>query len=214
MIGMISGGISSIVNGISGAVQSSKNYKLQKEQFEYQKQLQERMFEREDTAVQRQAADMAKAGLSKTLAAGGGASSGPVVQTQAPQMDIPAADLGAFNQGYSNDIKDAAQKAQASLIDEQLETQKSSRAVQDAERKNLEASALRTEVETLGALYDIRQSTANGIRRGDRDPLSRGIGNLEKVFGRFSRKDVPGDREGQAVNLLLRRIESRLGSLN
>lgn len=63
-----------------------KNYKLQKEQFEYQKGLQERMFEREDNAAQRRAADLQAAGLSKTLAAGNAAQAGPVVKTDVPQM--------------------------------------------------------------------------------------------------------------------------------
>lgn len=63
-----------------------KNYELQKKQFEYQKGLQERMFEREDNAAQRRAADLQAAGLSKTLAAGSAAQAGPVVKTDVPQM--------------------------------------------------------------------------------------------------------------------------------
>ena len=45
------------------------------------------MFAREDNAVQRRAADLKAAGLSKTLAAGGAAQAGPVVATQAPQRE-------------------------------------------------------------------------------------------------------------------------------
>lgn len=63
-----------------------KNYKLQKEQFEYQKSLQQTMFQREDNATQRRAADLQAAGLSKTLAAGNAAQAGPVVKTDVPQM--------------------------------------------------------------------------------------------------------------------------------
>lgn len=84
----------------------NQNYQLQKDafqfqkdsylqNFEYQKNLQQQIFGREDNAVQRRAADLQKAGLSKTLAAGDGAGAGSVVSTspfsgsfsgKAPQM--------------------------------------------------------------------------------------------------------------------------------
>ena len=63
-----------------------KNYELQKKQFEYQKDLQQTMFQREDNATQRRTADLQAAGLSKTLAAGNAAQAGPVVKTDVPQM--------------------------------------------------------------------------------------------------------------------------------
>lgn len=68
------------------------NYQLQKDMLGYQKRLQRGIWHREDTAVQRRAADLAAAGLSKTLAAGGAAGSGPVVSTTAPRMDINMSD--------------------------------------------------------------------------------------------------------------------------
>lgn len=60
------------------------NYQLAKKQYGYQKRLQREIFNREDTAAQRRAADLEAAGLSKTLAAGGTASAGPVVSTTRP----------------------------------------------------------------------------------------------------------------------------------
>lgn len=61
------------------AFQFQKDSYLQN--FEYEKNLQQQIFGREDSAVQRRVADLQKAGLSKTLAAGDGAGAGSVVST-------------------------------------------------------------------------------------------------------------------------------------
>lgn len=72
-----------------GAMQGINNYRntqAEKENLAYQKNLQQQMFQREDTAVQRREADLLRAGLSPTLAAGSAASSGPIVNTKAPEI--------------------------------------------------------------------------------------------------------------------------------
>lgn len=63
-----------------------KNYQLQKEQYNYEKELQQTIFSREDNATQRRVADLRAAGLSPVLAAGSPAGAGAVVSTQAPQI--------------------------------------------------------------------------------------------------------------------------------
>ena len=78
---------------ISNAVTNGLNYKLQKDNLAYQKDLQKIMFSREDNAVQRRVSDLRKAGLSPVLAAGSSASAGPVVSTSAPQR---ASDLNGY----------------------------------------------------------------------------------------------------------------------
>lgn len=94
MFGVIGSAIGGIVGALTGANQQKKeneiadqNFNLQKEQFEYQKflndrqfnyqkELNDKMMEREDNAVQRRAADLEKAGMSKNLAAGSAATAG------------------------------------------------------------------------------------------------------------------------------------------
>ena len=63
-------GVSSLGSGIVGLINNKWNKKFATDQFNYQKDLNRILMEREDNAVQRRAADLEKAGLSKTLAAG------------------------------------------------------------------------------------------------------------------------------------------------
>lgn len=75
-----------IMSGLGGLVQTGVNiWRGVKEDdwnernFDYQKALQQEIFNREDTAVQRRMADLKAAGLNPNLAAGQGASAGAVV---------------------------------------------------------------------------------------------------------------------------------------
>ena len=81
---LISAG-STLAGTVDAIKTNEKNFELQKENLAYQKDLQNRIFEREDNAVQRRVNDLVKAGLSPTLAAGSSAGAGSVVSTSAPQ---------------------------------------------------------------------------------------------------------------------------------
>lgn len=66
-----------------------QNIKFQEQNLEYQKDLQQQIFNREDTAYQRKVNDLIAAGINPAVAAtGAGSSAGAIVNTQAPHNDM------------------------------------------------------------------------------------------------------------------------------
>lgn len=66
---------------------NKQNMAYQREQQSYDRSMQQKIFEREDNAVQRRRADMEKAGLNPILAAGQSAEAGPTIRSEVPQQD-------------------------------------------------------------------------------------------------------------------------------
>lgn len=87
------GSISSILGGVGSIGSSIFNFINQNKQLDYQKKLQQQIFNREDTATQRKVEDLRKAGLSPNIAIGSPSSSGAVVSTSAPQFNSPDLDF-------------------------------------------------------------------------------------------------------------------------
>lgn len=137
------GGIgTSIANSITNTEINKKNYELQKDWQNYQKQLQREIFQREDSAIQRRASDIAAAGGNPAMSweTGNGASAGNIVDTSAPQQ-APNNYSQLINSSLAMFAGGLRQFQEARLMDAQI--------------KNLNAVTGKTDAETI--TEEIRQ---------------------------------------------------------
>lgn len=184
LLGIIGAGANllSVGASVSGAFNQKKtndlNYQLQKDQYEYQKNLQNIMFGREDNAVQRRVADLKAAGLSPTLAAGSAASAGPVVSTSAPQKQ---SDLSAY-MALAN-------------IGTMLANQQKAQTEADIARQSLAQAKIQTQASVLS-----KELLGNQVELSNLDKkyyLNKGVAPIE----------VNQDWQQRLVNLLYPKIE-------
>lgn len=141
--------------------QYEKNMQFQREQFDYQKELNQKMMEREDNAVVRRMKDLNKAGINPLMADGQSASAGSgsstsFTGTDAPQMEM--FDTSTILSAFLDSQRIKNEKAQTKIEKERLEMQQLNSAQDRLE--SLSRQILNTkELDVKNAL--IRQYNAN-----------------------------------------------------
>lgn len=182
MIGGILGAISdSVIGGINAFQQSKWNKQQQRnweKQFEYTKWLNQQQMAREDTAVQRRAADLQAAGMNRLMAAGNGAEAGTLTSFQgnaggsAPQFEgNPIESFLAARQSQANI---ANTEAQTTLVKNQAETEKAKNALVKEQKILTELTQAKTKretskilAETLREYNDYKIESDAGIKSND-----------------------------------------------
>jgi len=108
-----------LVSGGAQVVNSTGNFLSDLMNRRYNRDLQQQIFAREDNAVQRRAADLEAAGLSKTLAAGGAAGAGQAIKLDAPHFEGGAVDAALTGAKKASDI--FVSREQKRLVKEQAD---------------------------------------------------------------------------------------------
>lgn len=159
---------------------AEQNLNFEREKFDYDKALQQEIFQREDTANQRTVNDMRLAGLNP-LNMQGTNGAGNVVATSAPHNDFQMQSTQAlqlmdtiFNsalQAKATQSNNSLQSANANLLDAQAENQRI--------KNRYEESILAASV--IGSRYDNQQKYWNNINTKNNYLLNRAFGWTENM---------------------------------
>lgn len=137
---------------------AEKNLQFEQEKFQYDKDLQNTIFQREDNTIQRNAADLEAAGFNRVLAAGGtGSGAGSIVATNAPQQATPQKDysqtLSAKISAYqalgemSRNLAEARNLSSQSKYNDELAREKKWQADQAQTKAEIEVESKMSQIE-------------------------------------------------------------------
>ena len=143
-----------LATGIAGGLNTAYNLYANKRDFDYQKALQQTIFEREDTAVQRRMADLQDAGLNPNLAAGSAANAGAVV-SRSNTNDVNMGSALDMIQAV-NTIRQQKQQVENAKVENEILNQ-------EASMKSIEHTLSKAQLfNQLGLNYGIVPSVQNG----------------------------------------------------
>lgn len=203
MIGGILGAVNNAIFGGINAAQQSKWNKQQQEnwnkQFEYTKWLNQQQMEREDTAVQRRAADLEKAGMNRLMAAGDGAEAGTLTSFQgnaggsAPQIDINP--IEAYLNAKQSQANIANTEAQTELIRNKSESEKASQNLKGSQKAYYDVITANSEYEGIKGLFsalreanDYKIESGSGIKSNDSSRINNLYNTIEMGIKLFCQK--------------------------
>lgn len=204
---MSAGAIASIVagaiEGTNDIVQGWVNYGEQKRMNDYALYSQRETWNREDNAVTRRVADLQRAGLSPTLAAGSAAQSSSPIHIDSPQMNFKQ-NLSATVQAYRNmitqDKDDFIKDQQAQLLQVQRSLANEQIRNTQAEYQKLLADTEKAKSDNLKSIADTQRSLT--MNEGQKIANQKDAHDLEilQKTGILSNSDSPSKSAANITN--------------
>lgn len=207
------GAAGNILGGVAGLAGAGLNFASQQDNLAYQKWAQTHSWAREDTAVQRRAADLQAAGLSKTLAAGSAAQTMAPIRTDAPQVNTESLQkgFGSMADAAQTYMSLTAQKAQIDKTTEEnklLRLQQEKQSLENAFMASSNPQSLRLREQEIGF-----NEAANPKKLLQMDEQNKGIDLDNKNKALDSALKSLGISQGQ-LDLVKTRLENDLRQLD